>query len=78
MSAILEQKVGELETKFQEMQERLDEFEKSTKDNQKEEKHDLEEMIIKRKEFNEKMAGLLDWKEGIDEIIEKIKKILPI
>jgi hypothetical protein len=35
-------------------------------------------MMNSIKEFNEKMASLLNRKDWIDKIIEKIKKILPI
>ena len=40
--------------------------------------NDFREMLIKRKEFNDSMKSLLDWKKWIDDFIEKVKKILPI
>lgn len=78
MSAYLEQQVWEQREQINELTEKVNVLEKYIRDMNKNEKHDIEEIFIKRKEFNDNMKSLLDWKKWIDTIIEKIKKILPI
>jgi len=78
MSAYLEQQVWEQREQINELTEKVNVLEKYIRDMEKWEKHDLNEMLIGIKEFNEQMKSLLDWKKWIDTIIEKIKKILPI
>lgn len=78
MSWVIEQQVWELKEENKELKERLEEMEKNFEKMQKKDSHEFSEIINRMKEFNEKLAWFLSWKEWIDKIIEKIKKILPI
>lgn len=78
MSGVLEQQVWELREENKELKERLEVIEKNFEKMQKKDSHEFSEIINKMKDFNEKIASFLSWKEWIDKIIEKIKKILPI
>ena len=78
MSAQIEQKIWKLETENQELKDRLEELEKKFEKNQKTEIHDLKEITNWIKEFHEKISDILNRKDWIDKIIDKIKKILHI
>ena len=39
---------------------------------------DFREILIKRKELHEQYSILAQWKQWIDDFIEKVKKVLPI
>lgn len=78
MSAQLEWKVSRLEAENEELKEELSTIKKKIDEIYKSDKHDFMEIWNSIKEFNEKMKSIFDWKENIDKIIEKIKKLLPI
>ena len=74
----LEAEVWQLKEELKQLREDFDELKNEQKKEYKSYTDDFREMLVKRKEFNESMKSLLDWKKWIDTIIEKIKKILPI
>lgn len=78
MSAQLDWKVSRLEAENKELKEEIETMKKKIDEIYKSDKHDLMEIWNSIKEFNEKMKDIFDWKENIDKIIEKIKKLLPI
>ena len=75
---VIDAQVSKLIEENNELKDRLREIEKTIEKNQKDDVHDIKEILNSIKEFNEKMAWLLSRKDWIDKIIEKIKKILPI
>lgn len=74
----LEAEVWKLREELKQLREDFDELKNEQKREYKSYTNDFREMLIKRKEFNESMKSLLDWKKWIDDFIEKVKKILPI
>ena len=74
----LEAEVWQLREELKQLREDFDELKNEQKREYKSYTNDFREMLIKRKEFNESMKSLLDWKKWIDDFIEKVKKILPI
>ena len=74
----LEAEVWQLREELKQLREDFDELKNEQKREYKTYTNDFREMLAKRKEFNESMKSLLDWKKWIDTIIEKIKKILPV
>lgn len=74
----LEAEVWQLREELKQLREDFDELQNEQKREYKTYTNDFREMLVKRKEFNESMKSLLDWKKWIDTIIKKIKKILPI
>ena len=74
----LEAEVWQLREELKQLREDFDELQKEQKRENKTYTDDFREILIKRKEFNESMKSLLDWKKWIDDFIEKVKKILPI
>ena len=74
----LEAEVWQLREELKQLREDFDELQNEQKMEYKSYTNDFREMLIKRKEFNESMKSLLDWKKWIDDFIEKVKKILPI
>lgn len=82
---VIDAQVSKLIEENEELKNRINELEKTVQENQRNDVHDLKEMLIQIKEFNEKLVDfsntiqvLQTRKEWIDKIIEKIKKILPI
>ena len=75
---IIDAQVSKLIEENKEMNERIKQLEKLVQKNQKDDVHDIKEMMNSIKEFNEKIVWLLSRKDWIDKIIEKIKKFLPI
>lgn len=75
---IIDAQVSKLIEENKEMTERINQLEKLIQKNQKDDVHDIKEILNSIKEFNEKIAWLLSRKDWIDKIIEKIKKFLPI
>lgn len=75
---VIDAQVSKLIEENEEMKKRLREIEKTIEKNQKDDVHDIKEILNSIKEFNEKIVSLLSRKDWIDKIIEKIKKILPI
>ena len=75
---IIDAQVSKLIEENKEMTERINQLEKLIQKNQKDDVHDIKEILNSIKEFNEEIAWLLSRKDWIDKIIEKIKKILPI
>jgi len=82
---IIDAQVSKLIEENKEMTERINQLEKTVQQNQKNDVHDIKEMLNSIKEFNEKLLDfsntiklLQERKDWIDKIIEKIKKILPI
>lgn len=75
---VLTEKVADLEASVRELQKQV---KASNKDNQHEIKEILnamDEAKSKISDFAESIKWFTEWKKGIDKIIEKIKKILPI
>lgn len=82
---ILDAQVSKLIEENEELKERINQLEKTVQQNQKNDVHDIKEMLNSIKEFNEKLLDLSNTinllqsrKDWIDKIIEKIKKFLPI
>jgi len=82
---IIDAQVSKLIEENKEMTERINQLEKTVQQNQKNDVHDIKEMLNSIKEFNEKLLDfsntiklLQERKDWIDKIIKKIKKILPI
>lgn len=75
---VLDAQVSRLVEENKEMKEKISELEKKIEQNHRAETHDLKEIFVSIKEFNEKILWITARKEWIDNIIEKIKKILPI
>lgn len=82
---ILDAQVSKLIEENKEMTERINQLEKTVQQNQKNDVHDIKEMLNSIKEFNEKLLDFSNTikilqarKDWIDKIIEKIKKFLPI
>ena len=82
---VIDAQVSKLIEENEELKNRINELEKTVQQNQRNDVHDLKEMLIQIKEFNEKLLDFSNTiqvlqarKEWIDVIIEKIKKILPI
>lgn len=75
---IIDAQVSKLIEENKEMNERIKQLEKLVQKNQKDDVHDIKEMMNSIKEFNERIVWLLSRKDWIDKIIEKIKKFLPI
>ena len=85
MYGVLEKQVWELREENKELKETINEMQKQIDEIKNSEKSEFREIIVKMKEekekieeFNKKLADFLDWKESIDTIIDKIKKILHI
>ena len=85
MSAYLEQQVWELKEKNAELEQRVISLEKKFAEINKNNQHDFKEILnamdeakSKISDFAESIKWFTEWKKGIDKIIEKIKKILPI
>lgn len=82
---VIDAQVSKLIEENEEMKNKISELEKLVQQNQRNDVHDLKEMLIQIKEFNEKLlsfqntiAVLTARKEWIDAFVEKIKKILPV
>lgn len=82
---IIDAQVSKLIEENKEMTERINQLEKTVQQNQKNDVHDIKEMLNSIKEFNEKLLDFSNTikilqarKDWIDAIIEKIKKFLPI
>lgn len=82
---VIDAQVSKLIEENEELKNRISELEKTVQQNQRNDVHDLKEMLSQIKEFNEKLLDFSNTiqvlqarKEWIDAIIEKIKKILPI
>ena len=85
MYGVLEKQVWELREENKELKETINEMQKQIDEIKNSEKSEFREIIVKMKEekgkieeFNKKLADFLNWKESIDAIIDKIKKILHI
>lgn len=85
MYGVLEKQVWELREENKELKETINEMQKQIDEIKNSEKSEFREIIVKVKEekekieeFNKKLADFLNWKESIDTIIDKIKKILHI
>ena len=85
MYGVLEKQVWELREENKELKETINEMQKQIDEIKNSEKSEFREIIVKMKEekekieeFNKKLADFLNWKESIDTIIDKIKKILHI
>jgi len=85
MYGVLEKQVWELREENKELKETINEMQKQIDGIKNSEKSEFREIFVKVKEFNEnieefnkKLADFLGWKEWIDAIIDKIKKILHI
>ena len=84
-NGVIEAKVSKLIEENNELKARINELEKMIQQNQKNDVHDIKEIMIQMKqnsdkimEFAETLLTFTMRKESIDKIIEKIKKILPI
>lgn len=75
---VIDAQVSKLIEENEEMKKRLREIEKTVEKNQKDDVHDIKEILNSIKEFNEKLLWITARKDWIDKIIEKIKKFLPI
>lgn len=82
---VIDAQVSKLIEENEELKNRINELEKTVQQNQRNDVHDLKEMLNQIKEFNEKLLdfsntiqALQTRKDWIDKIIEKIKKFLPI
>lgn len=82
---VIDAQVSKLIEENEELKNRINELEKTVQQNQRNDVHDIKEMLNSIKEFNEKLLDFSNTiqvlqarKEWIDAIIEKIKKILPI
>jgi len=85
MYGVLEKQVWELREENKELKETINEMQKQIDEIKNSEKSEFREILCKVKEeqekiieFNKKLADFLGWKEWIDAIIDKIKKILHI
>lgn len=85
MYGVLEKQVWELREENKELKETINEMQKQIDGIKNSEKSEFREIIVKVKEekekieeFNKKLADFLGWKQWIDTIIDKIKKILHI
>lgn len=85
MYGVLEKQVWELREENKELKETINEMQKQIDEIKNSEKSEFREIIVKVKEekekieeFNKKLADFLGWKQWIDTIIDKIKKILHI
>lgn len=74
----LEAEVWQLKEELKQLREDFNELQKEQKRENKTYTDDFREILIKRKELHEEFSVLAQWKQWIDDFIEKVKKILPI
>jgi len=74
----LEAEVWKLREELKQLREDFDELKNEQKKENKSYIDNFREMLIKQKEIYEEYSVLAQWKQWIDDFIEKIKKILPI
>lgn len=78
MSAYNEQRISMLEKEVNDLKEEILKIQKNMQKDEKKNIHDIRDIFKEMQDQKEKINVFVTWKEWIDKIIEKIKKLLPI